>query len=349
MLSDSNLLRLAGWAPFALGALLPATALAAPSTLFTADAPFAMRLEAPFQAVLRRREDPEYQPAHIVAAGGQDAVTIDLRVRVRGKSRVKACEFPPLLLNFSKDQPQGSPFAGENRLKLVTHCDASSSFDQYNALERQVYRALNLLTDASLRIRPVTVTYFDSGRGRELATKAGFLIEDEERFAERSKLTIVSDERVDESRYDAAALALVDTFQYFVGNTDWSSAAGPAGSPCCHNVVPFARADGVLVPVPYDFDASGLVNAPYALPNEKLPIASVRQRLYRGRCREMSGFDAAFARFTEMRAAIDALFTPSAGLSEKAAKGARDYIAAFYDTIGDPRKAERAFRVACPR
>jgi hypothetical protein len=345
MLTDSNRLRLAPWAAIALAALLPSLSRAAPSTLFDAATPFAIRLEAPFQTVLRQRDNPEYQPARVVAGPGD--VAVDLRVRVRGKSRVKACEFPPLLLNFPKDQAEGSPFAGENRLKLVTHCDANNSFDQYNALERQTYRAYNLLTDASLRIRPVTVTYFDTGRKRELTTRAGFLIEDEERFAERLGMKTVPDERVDAARYDTAALALVDTFQYFVANTDWSALAAPAGSPCCHNVVPFVRADGMLVPVPYDFDASGLVDAPYALPDERLPIASVRQRLYRGRCREMTEFAAPFARFTEQRAAIEALFTPAAGLSEKAAKGAHDYIAAFYDTIGDPKKAERAFRVAC--
>ncbi|HEX5047109.1 MAG TPA: hypothetical protein VFX89_08325 [Gammaproteobacteria bacterium] len=350
MPSDSNpLLRFACWAPLAVAAAMPAISWAAPSALFAGEAPLAIRIEAPFQTVLRQRDDPEYQPGRVAAAGTQGDVAVDVRVRVRGKSRVKACDFPPLLLNFPKDQPDGSPFAGENRLKLVTHCSSSASFDQYNALERQVYRVLNLLTESSLRIRPVNVTYFDSGRGRELVAKAGFLIEDEERFAERSGLTPVSVPRVEAASYDPAALALLDTFEYFIGNTDWSSAEGPAGSSCCHNVVPFVRPDGVHVPVPYDFDASGIVNAPYALPDARLPISTVRQRLFRGRCREMTAFDAPFARFKEQRAAIEALFSTDAGLSDKASKGAREYIAAFYETIGDPKKAERAFRVACPR
>ena len=96
------------------------------------------------------------------------------------------------------------------------------------------------------------------------------------------------------ARYDPAALVLLDVFQYFVGNTDWSAFAGPAGEQCCHNVVPFARADGVLLPVPYDFDATGIVNAPYSLPDERLRIQRVRQRLYRGRCREVSELQPAF-------------------------------------------------------
>jgi hypothetical protein len=351
MARDSNPLRHALAIATALAAtVLPRIAPAAPDELFGSDAPFAIRLEAPFTTVLRQRADPEYQPARIVMSDESGAdVAIDLRVRVRGRSRVTACAFPPLLLNFPGEQPAGSPFATENRLKLVTYCDARAGYEQYNTLERQIYRVLNLLTDSSLRIRPVTVTYFDSGRARELITKPGFLIEDEERFAKRSGLTTVSDQRVDTARYDPEAFVLLDTFEYFIGNTDWSAAASPAGSACCHNVVPFVRADGVLVPVPYDFDASGIVNAPYALPDERLPIANVRARLYRGRCRDMASYAPAFARFTERRAAIEALFAPAAGLSEKASAGSLSYIAEFYATIGDAAKAEKAFGAPCAR
>ena len=95
-------------------------------------------------------------------------------MRVRGKSRIRACEFPPLLLNFPGEQPAGSPFAGENRLKLVTYCNASTAYEQYVRLERQIYLVLNLLTGTSLRTRLVNVTYYDTERGREIATARVF-------------------------------------------------------------------------------------------------------------------------------------------------------------------------------
>ena len=178
----------------------------------------------------------------------------------------------------------------------MTHCNDAAAYEQYVLMERQLYRVFNLLTATSLRTRLVRVTYYDSERGREIATKIAFLIEDEERFAARSGLTPLELPTIDSARYDPAALALLDVFQYFVGNTDWSAFAGPAGEQCCHNVVPFARADGVLLPVPYDFDATGIVNSPYSLPDERLRIQTVRQRLYRGRCREMSELQPVFDR-----------------------------------------------------
>lgn len=333
-----------------LAVLGPGVAPAQVSTLFAGDAPLELRLELPLRTVVATRDDPEYQPARIeVAAPGGAPLALDLRVRVRGKSRLAACEFPPLLLNFERQQPEGSPFAGENRLKLVTHCLPSVAHEQQVRLERQIYLALNLLTGTSLRTRAVRVTYVDTERGREITDRIGFLIEDEERFAERSGLTSVSAERVEAASYAPDEFALLDVFQYFIGNTDWSALAGPAGETCCHNVVPFARADGTLVPVPYDFDAAGLVEAPYAQPDARLPIESVRTRLYRGRCRELVALEPVFAAFREQRAAITALFTTDAGLSQRSATRARQYVDAFYEVLGDQRAAERAFRATCAR
>jgi hypothetical protein len=333
-------------AAIALSAVAHAPRAAA--ALFGPDEPLSIRLEAPLGKVARAADDPQYEPAKLLTSDEQGAeVAIRLRVRARGKSRLKACDFPPLLLNFPAKQPAGSPFEGENRLKLVTHCNTGDAYEQYVLVEQQLYRVLNLLTETSLRVRPVRVTYYDSERSRELFTKPGFVIEDEGRFAARSGVVPASLERVEPERYDLATLTLLEIFQYFIGNTDWSALAGPAGEPCCHNVVPFARPDGVLLPVPYDFDASGIVGVPYALPDQRLPIRTVRERLYRGRCRELAAFTPVFDQFVERREAIAALFTPEAGLTARNAASARSYIDAFYALVADPRRAERAISVAC--
>ena len=67
-------------------------------------------------------------------------------------------------------------------------------------------------------------------------------------------------------------------FQYMIGNTDFSAVY-------LHNERLF-YVDGMIVPVPYDFDMSGLVDASYAVVsqvrNEVLPIDKVTKRLYRG-------------------------------------------------------------------
>jgi hypothetical protein len=330
--------------------LSPSVPAAQESNLFLSDEPLVIRLEAPLRTVLASRDDPKFRPARMTIADvDSEPVAIDLRVRVRGKSRTEACEFPPLLLDFPKDQPEGSAFSGEKRLKLVTHCRADTDHEQHVLLERQIYLALNQLTSASLRTRPVKITYLDTDRGREIVDRLGFLIENEDRFAERSGFTTVSLQRVDRALYDPSTLAMLDVFQYFIGNTDWSALEGPGEDACCHNVVPFARADGVLLPVPYDFDASGLVAAPYAVPAQGLPIQSVRDRLYRGGCRDLAALEPVFATFTARRNALMALFTTDAGLPERSAERARNYIDAFYAVLADKSKTEREFRRNCSR
>ena len=323
------------------------------SALFASDEALHFRLEAPFSRILRSRTDPDpdYEPGRLVYSDAYGAETgIDLRIRVRGRSRAANCPFPPLLLNFPDEGVDGTTFEGQNRLKLVTHCESDSVYEQYLWLEYLAYRVLNLVTDTSLRARIVEVTYYDSERERENTTKPGLLIEDEERFAERQGLAVVPDASIERTRYDQSALALVEMFEYFIGNTDWSALAPPrGGGDCCHNIVPFARDDGTLVPVPYDFDSSGLVNKPEALPAQALQIRTVRQRLYRGPCRDPAAIEASFEPFLRQRAEITAVFANESRLTKQQAGQALRYVEEFYEVLADPEGVQRAFRVNCPK
>jgi hypothetical protein len=331
----------------ASAALLPTTSAVgatAGTALFASDSPLEMRLEAPFGAVNGDRQ-PEYQPARLTIDGG----TVDLRVRQRGKSRAAACPFKPLLLNFRTKDLAGTVLEGQDRLKLVTHCNPSAAYDQYVLVEYLAYRMLGLLTDMTLRARLVKVTYYDTAREREIAVRPGILLEDEDRFAERNGLARIEDESVEATRYDREALGLVYLFEYLIGNTDWSATAGPAGTECCHNVVPYRRADGVLVPIPYDFDSSGLVNVPYALPDERLKIASVRDRLYRGTCEPMENLKPRFAAFEAKRDDILGLLRSQAGLADRTVSRTTAYVESFYEIVADEKKANREFRGKCSR
>ena len=316
--------------------------------LFASNEPLVLRLEAPFGTIENKKAKPEYMDGKLkVQEGGVEKV-FDVRLRSRGHSRKEVCDFPPLLLNFKTSDLKGSVLEGENKLKLVTHCRATDTFNQYLRLEYLSYRALNLLTEMSLRARPLTVTYYDTERKRELDTRPALFIENEERFAERKGLMEVELQRIESKQYDREALGLVNMFEYFIGNTDWSAVLGSQGSACCHNIVPYQRPDGVLVPVPYDFDSSGMVNTPYALPNERLRINSVRQRLYRGTsCESLADLEPRFAKFDAVKPQLLELFSMSSGLDKRNAASATSYVDDFFDTRSDPKKVERAFRSGC--
>jgi len=331
-----------------LTTLLSAASHAADNGLFATSEPLVLRLEAPFSSIKGTKAKPEYMEGTLKLQEGGVEKAFDVRLRLRGHSRKEVCDFPPLLLNFKTSDLKGSVLEGQNKLKLVTHCKATTTFDQYLRLEYLSYRALNLLTDMSLRARPLTVTYYDTERKRELDVRPALFIEDVERFADRKGLTEVEVPRIDPKQYDREALGLVNMFEYFIGNTDWAATAGPQGSNCCHNIVPYQRPDGVLVPVPYDFDSSGIVNTPYAVPNERLKINSVRQRLYRGTtCESLADLEPRFAKFDAVKPQLLELFSTSSGLDKRIAAGATEYIDEFFDTRADPKKVERAFRPGC--
>jgi hypothetical protein len=87
------------------------------------------------------------------------------------------------------------------------------------------------------------------------------------------------------------------------------------------------------VPVPYDFDWSGLVDAPYAGPPEGIPIQNVRQRNYRGYCAHQAEAGAFAATVVPRRAEFISLFASIPGLDARNQQRAADYINKGFDDI----------------
>ena len=90
-------------------------------------------------------------------------------------------------------------------------------------------------------------------------------------------------------------------FNYMIGNTDWSV----PNQHNCKIISPLeVNNSGLGIVIPYDFDYSGLVNADYAVPYEKLGLSSVRERRYVGICRTEDAFINALREFTEKKEAV---------------------------------------------
>ena len=254
------------------------------SPLFDDDSVLEVELKGPLASLYanKNNEPREELPFKLVAGG----IEHDIKVRVRGKSRVQMCHFPPLRLNFKKDSVSGTDFAGQDKLKLVTRCDLGRYAESDVLEEYAAYKILNELTDISYRVRLLHIRYVDSeGKTNGLEyPHYGFLIEPKEQLAERNQGITVQKPGVALKWLEPEYAALVYMHQYLIGNTDWSLAAPRDEEFCCHNVT-LIEIDSLLNPVPYDFDMSGLVNARYAAPDEDLVrISRVTQRLYRGYC-----------------------------------------------------------------
>ncbi len=335
-------------------AALPASAAAAlqddppPQPLFDAEDPLELTLAGDLRPIFKDKgDDRPYRPAHLhLHTETDDTVSFDISVKTRGFYRRKYldCDVPPLRLNFKKKQVEETVFANQDKLKLVTHCkNKIDAYEQYALQEYLIYKSYNLLTDNSFRVRLVHITYIDTEGRRKPITKYGFLIEDEDRLAERLggrnlETGIIHQEKTD--KVQATRLAL---FQFMIGNTDWSVPA--------HHNIKFVYRDPQTPPlaVPYDFDMAGLINTPYAEPDPKLGIRTVRDRLFRGYCRTDEDFEAIFAEFNAQQEATYALFNDFPYLDKKPRKRAIKYLDEFYETINKPRRVRREILAVCLR
>ena len=135
-------------------------------------------------------------------------------------------------------------------------------------------------------------------------------------------------------------LGLVGVWEYFIGNTDWSIAAQ-------HNTMLLQDTTGRILPVAYDFDWSGAVDARYAFPDPRFKMNSVTTRLYRGDCRDEKGYAPVLARFTEKRAAIDSIFATIPQLTPEKVKKMRGYFDEFWKLAANPKQAAREFKDGC--
>lgn len=119
------------------------------SPLFDDDAAIDVELTGPVSTLIRKKKDRIEQPFLLRANG----VEHEIRVRVRGKSRLRVCDFPPLRLNFSGQETSGTVFAGQEELKLVTHCRNRATAQTDALQEYSAYRIFNLLSDVSYKVR----------------------------------------------------------------------------------------------------------------------------------------------------------------------------------------------------
>jgi hypothetical protein len=213
---------------------------------------------------------------------------------------------------------------------MTNACRNDAAYEQYVLQELQLYRAYQLLTPYGHAARAVRVAWVDSATGRTVGTRYGFFLEDRDALAARLRGAWMKAEGAIASDLAPGHRAVMGVFEYLIGNTDFLVSA-------LHNVSLLAAASGDIIPVPFDFDYAGAVNAPYAVPNPVLRIRTVRDRLFRGPCADPAEFDSAFALFAARRAAMSALYDDTVGqlLRRDVVRDTRRYFDEFYRVIAD--------------
>jgi hypothetical protein len=307
--------------------------------LFATDDVLAITLVGDFKTI-NKDHNPESKQPYSGTLRLADNTEIPVQFRARGHVRrmARTCDYVPLRVEFDKGTAKSTLFAHQEALKLVVQCSGGGDFEQYLYREYLAYRIYNVITPKSFRARLAKVSYVDPA-GKAMGTRVGMFLEDDTDVARRMEGRTVKLQRLMFDDMDSDSLMLSMLFEFMIGNTDMSLYA-------LHNVTITQRPDRSLYVVPYDFDLSGLVNAPYATPARGLMIKSVTERLYRGPCRNQERVDPYVANFVAKKDQIRALPDSIPGFSKQSRQDTRNFIDSFYGAIKTPRDVKGLF-VSC--
>jgi hypothetical protein len=339
-------------------AVLPWAAPAqAEAPLFASDTVMKLTIPLDFSQLCRPREteDCQFTPATLIygaASGRKLSMPIEVKIRGGWRSLSRNCSVPLLWIRFDEEAAIGTPFEGQSLLPLTTHCGKGisieaitrgtkrSDYEQFLLREFLAFRIYNELSEYSVRTRLVRIAYPDPQRPGKGSLHYAFFAEHFDSMAARTGSTRLPRGSFDTDRLDAQSAARVALFQFMIGNTDWSIARE-------RNTVLLLDGEGKQVPVPYDLDMSGLVDADYAGPAPSLPIKSVRERYFLGLCQPGTDWDALFRYFDERRDAIMGLVGRLPGLSRVSKRSTRHYLEKFFDIIETPTARAQEITGAC--
>jgi len=247
--------------------------------LFMDEAPIDIKLSVAIKDVKSITSDTVYTEYMMHYKNGNAWDSIKIEVRARGNYRRKECYYPPLRVKIKKGDAKGTVFEGNKSLKLVLPCKQVKE----NSLimkEYICYQMYEPITKYTFNTRLANIEFTDLNNKKVKGVPImGFFIEDDDVVAKRHKGKVVEDLKLHPKSLQDSNSVRHDMFQYLVANTDWSTTF-------LHNAKVIQLDESKkYIPLAYDFDMAGFVNAPYATVNADLGIASVRERLYRGFCR----------------------------------------------------------------
>ena len=286
--------------------------------------------------ILNKKKD-RYFPAHLSYVGPDGKMKhSNIKIKPRGRSRRNACDFPPLKLKFSKKELATQGIRGAHKsLKLVTHCSEDADAVQNVLEEYLAYKIYNELTGNSLKVQLVKVNYEDTESETSL-NRYAILIEDIDELAERLAGEEVEGFGKEIKDFDRELMNIFAMFQYMIGNEDWRLAF--------QRNVKFIKSNKMdkLIPIPYDFDASGLVNAGYAKPDRDLQLKAVTQRAFMGYFKHKEERAKTVALFNDKKDAIYQTISKNTTLNKEEIKNILTYFNGFYEIINSPKLLKKA-------
>jgi hypothetical protein len=306
---------------------------------FLNEKPLVLKLTTDMRRLIKEKDTDDLTQKAIVTCTLPDnsVLSEEITLTVRGHMRRSICNIPPVKLNFkSSSSPK---LASLKNLKLVAVCRGGNYDAQLLWKEFLCYKIFNLLTDQSFRVRQVNLTYADSKNDKKPIVQDAFFIENIDVMAKRNNCKEIPESTISPESAERKQMTLVNLFEFMIGNTDWSV-------PNNHNIKLIKpKKDSLtrVIPVPYDFDYSGMVNADYAIPDPIMNQTSVVTRVYRGFPRTMEELQVAIHVFNQKKEGIYSVIKNFAPLSASNKKEMTRYLDDFYEIINNPKDVKYYF------
>ena len=261
------------------------------------------------------------------------------RIRARGNFRLKNCYFAPIKMKIKKKDRKGTPFKGNKELKLVLPCLIQKEANDHVLKEFMAYKLYEFISPYHFKTRLLEIELSEpkNNKIREHNIK-GFFIEDMEVVAKRFNGNVLK-RNIHPLQQDGLSAVQNAIFQFMIGNTDFSTGYS-------HNEK-LLFVDGKSIPIPYDFDMSGLCNTSYSvvsqIGDQSLPIDRVTQRLYRGFKRDEEMVKGVRDEILSKKAEILAMMDEHLIYFDdpKVFFECRNFILEFFGILSDPIKFQK--------
>lgn len=308
---------------FALALLVSIVRADQPPSLFerlAAGNDVRLTISTDVSALIANKNTDEYQSALLLASDGKK---YEASVKPRGKFRRRIAEIPPLKIKIKKKLLLAEGLDTLNELKLVLPTSLDEAGDERVVREYFAYKMYERVSPYHVRAQLITLTLQNTGlEGEAQYTVKAILLEDEEETAARLGGTVIERYGMTMSEFETEQAALMAVFQYMIGNTDWSLSD-------FRNVRLLQTNSGAIVPIPFDFDFCGFVDAPYATPMSESGLRNVRDRFLMADGLAEDAIKKAAKTLQDQRPAFAELLR-AGHVSEKVAEKCLKYLDSFF-------------------
>jgi len=301
------------------------------------DSIYQMVLTADFGKLIDTRfvKDAPKEQATLSLKNDSEEWQIPVKLALRGRYRRKICDFPPIKLDFPKEQLQEMGLHPKfDELKLVTHCLTSPESDQTLLKEYWTYRLYNQLTPNSFKVHLVQITYLDINNPSQTEKRLAFIIENNKELADRIGGEMVNKFGLSPEQLDTDSHYQTLLFNFMIGNVDWNVLS--------QRNLKYIQKDSTLLVVPYDFDQSAIVHAPYAKPHPDTGQEKLEDRFCLGHFSDAKTLKIYLQRFSDLEDAFNC-FKQCPYLLDKYKLRMENYINSFYEPLDNKKYLRKTF------